>query len=172
MSVSGISKVRLDESLDSKWVMWGHLPHDTEWTLESYYQISTVATLRDAIALSENLPSELATNCMLFIMREGISPTWEDDKNRDGGSFSYKLHNRVVNKAWRELSYKIYGETVVGKSSSAKVNGITVSPKKNFCIVKVWVADAKETDPTSLNISAPDFDPRTCIFKKHNPSKG
>ena len=155
--------------LSSNWIIWAHLPHDTDWTLDSYIQICNVNNVSDAAAITSNLPSDLATNCMLFVMREGISPTWEDDKNRDGGSFSYKLQNKFVNEAWKELSLKLYGEVLAGDELNAKVNGITVSPKKNFCIVKVWMADCKFTDPSIIDLGNPHFDARTCIFKRHNP---
>ncbi len=157
-----------DISLNCNWVIWAHLPHDTDWTLDSYYTLCIITNMDEAISITENLPGDLATHCMLFIMREGISPTWEDDKNRDGGSFSYKMQNRFVGSAWKELSYRTYGETLVDSSSSAKINGITVSPKKNFCIVKLWTSDCTVTDPAQLGIGGPHFDPRTCIFKKHN----
>ena len=32
---------------------------------------------------------------MLFLMRDGIQPIWEDEKNRNGGCFSYKINNYV-----------------------------------------------------------------------------
>ena len=33
---------------------------------------------------------------MLFVMRNGINPMWEDPKNKDGGCFSYKISNKNV----------------------------------------------------------------------------
>ena len=157
--------------LESKWVLWAHLAHDTEWTLESYTAICTINNLDDCIAMSENLPAELATHCMLFIMREGISPTWEDDKNRDGGSFSYKMQNRLVANSWKELSYRLMGETLLADGSPGRINGITISPKKNFCIVKIWMSDCSLTDPSKLALASSEFDPKCCIFKRHKAGR-
>ena len=107
---------------------------------------------------------------MLFLMREGVSPTWEDDKNRDGGSFSYKLQNRLVPEAWKELSYRLVGETLLEPVAQArKVNGITISPKKNFCIIKVWMCDCASTNPKLIANDSQIFRPKCCIFKKHKP---
>ena len=45
-------------------------------------------------------------------------------------------------------------------------DGITISPKKNFCIVKIWNGDKKQNSLELLNkIDDLPFD--TCIFKEH-----
>ena len=160
----------MGQPLPSAWTLWAHLPHDTDWTLPSYQQIKTFASLDDCIAVVEWLPRPFVTNCMLFLMRDGVSPTWEDDKNRDGGSFSYKLQNRLVPEAWKELSYRLVGETLLAPVKQArKVNGITISPKKNFCIMKVWMCDCDTTDPKLIAPDSHIFKPKCCIFKKHKP---
>ena len=164
-------KITGESPLSSNWIMWAHLPHDTDWTLNSYIEICKVSKVSDAVSITMSLPAELVTNCMLFIMREGISPTWEDDKNRDGGSFSYKLQNKHVSQAWQELCLKLYGEVLAPVDMHSKVNGITVSPKKSFCIVKIWMSDCQLTDPSLIKVGSPSFDSRTCIFKRHNPDK-
>ena len=163
----------MGQQLPSAWTLWAHLPHDTDWTLDSYRQITTFALLEDCIKITEWLPQKFVTNCMLFIMREGVSPTWEDDKNRDGGSFSYKLQNRLVPEAWKELTYRLVGETLLESTKQArKVNGITISPKKNFCIVKVWMGACDITDPSSIAQDSSTFKPKCCIFKRHKPVGG
>jgi len=67
--------------LSDKWTLWAHLPHNTDWTLKSYIPISTFATVEETIAITESLPPALVENCMLFMMRAGITPMWEDPKN-------------------------------------------------------------------------------------------
>ena len=85
---------------------------------------------------------------MLFVMREGIKPTWEDPKNRSGGCFSYKVVNKHVYNVWKELCYVLVGNTISNdKSFVANVTGITISPKKNFCIVKIWLANCENPEP-------------------------
>ena len=119
--------------LNDKWVLWAHLPHDTDWTLNSYKQIHTFNTVEQAIALVETLPEQVIKNCMLFLMRYGINPMWEDKKNRDGGCFSYKVINKNVPKAWSDLIYRIVGCSISNSSSFVNsVTGITISPKKKF----------------------------------------
>ena len=119
--------------LNDKWVLYAHLPHDTDWTIDSYKQISTINSVEQIIALSESLPEKMIINCMLFLMRSHIKPMWEDKNNRSGGCFSYKINNKDVAKIWRKLSYVLVGETLIlDKTKHKCINGITISPKKKF----------------------------------------
>ena len=85
------SSIETFHQLANRWTLWAHLPHNTDWSITSYIPIATFTTVEDTLAVTETLPSILVENCMLFIMKEGIKPTWEDPKNRNGGCFSYKV---------------------------------------------------------------------------------
>jgi translation initiation factor 4E len=156
--------------LHDKWTLWAHLPHDTDWSIHSYKKIFTVSTVEEGIAITETLPEVLVKNCMLFIMREGIKPVWEDVQNRNGGCFSYKIANKSVYEVWREMSYVLMGESIGQEAAfSAGVTGITISPKKNFCIVKIWMRDCKNQNPNVVSTEIKGITPFGCLFKKHTP---
>jgi len=59
-------------NLYDKWVLWAHLPHNTDWSLKSYIKIYEVDTANKVIALNNSLPDQMIKNCMLFFMRKGI----------------------------------------------------------------------------------------------------
>jgi len=171
MSAEQITMTEIAEShkLYDKLVLWAHLPHDTDWTLKSYKKIMTCQTMEDAVALFHALPEKLVKNCMLFIMREGVSPTWEDPKNRCGGCFSFKVPNKVVPTIWKRLSYALMGETISNNIHLlSATTGITISPKKAFCIIKLWLTDCKIQSPTTL-VTIPGLSIQGCLFKKHKP---
>ena len=156
--------------LSDKWTLWAHLPHDTDWSIKSYKQIFTVSNVEETIAITETLPPILVQNCMLFWMREGIKPTWEDQKNRNGGCFSYKVVNKTVYDSWKELTYCTIGNTISKQMSFVdKVTGITISPKKNFCIIKIWMADCANQNPSVVINEIKGIVSQGCIFKKHAP---
>jgi hypothetical protein len=156
--------------LADKWTLWAHLPHNTDWSIKSYIPISTFTSLEDTIAVTETMPSVLVENCMLFIMRTGIKPTWEDPKNRQGGCFSYKVTNKSVYKVWKDLTYVLVGESISKVAGFVScVTGITISPKKNFCIIKVWLTDCKNQNPAVITTDVKGIGPQGCIFKKHSP---
>ena len=134
------SNKKMYHRLHNNWTLWAHLPHDTDWTVKSYKKIMTFTTVEEALVLYETLPDKMIKNCMLFLMREGIKPTWEDEKNRGGGCFSYKVGNKNIITTWKHASYSLIGETLTAESKlCASINGITISPKKNFCIIKIWL---------------------------------
>ena len=155
--------------LNNNWTLWAHLPHDVNWDVKSYKKIHTINSLENAIALFNALPENLVKNCMLFIMRDGILPIWEDKKNSKGGCFSYKVSNKNIMKTWIDLSQKLVCETLIQDENIVeKINGITISPKRNFCIIKIWTTDCTIQNPQTIS----DIDglpKQGCIFKKHSP---
>lgn len=156
--------------LSDNWTLWAHLPHDTDWSIGSYKPIYTTGTVEETIAVTETLPDILVKNCMLFLMRDGVAPIWEDPKNRDGGCFSYKVINKSVYEVWKELTYVIVGGSVSKQQTFVNcVTGITISPKKNFCIIKIWMTNCANQNPGIVTSDVTGLSPQGCIFKKHTP---
>lgn len=150
------------------WNLYYHLPQDKNWDLNSYHIIqSDMNTVETIILINENLPNKIVKHCMLFAMRNNIKPMWEDLSNRDGGCFSFKVLNSVVVDVWKDLFYAVSGETLFKtKKFNEKVTGITVSPKRNFCVVKVWMTDCSIKDPSTM-IDINNLSKEGCLFKKH-----
>jgi hypothetical protein len=152
-----------------KWNLYYHLPHDTKWDAQSYKLImGDIDTAEKLIGINEIIPEDVIKGCMLFVMKRGILPLWEDSKNRMGGAFSFKIANKNVNLVWRHLFYVLCGETLVEPQYSHLVNGISISPKKLFCIVKIWMKDCSIQDPNII-IDIKDLQKNGCLFKKHEP---
>jgi len=167
--VSNNSSSNNTHHLKNKWVLWAHLPHDPDWTIKSYKIIATFVSAEDAIAITETLPDALIKNCMLFVMREGITPMWEDVKNRYGGSFSYKASNKNVVEVWRDVTYALVGESISSNSGfTNNVTGITISPKKNFCIIKIWLTSCENQNPTLVNPELTALSSQGCLFNIHD----
>jgi len=157
-------------SLDDSWTLWAHLPHDIDWTLKSYKKIYTFKLVEEAISLTETLPEVLIKNCMLFLIRENIKPLWEDPLNRNGGYFSYKISNKDVYTVWKELTYVIIGNTVSKQRLFVNdVTGITISPKKNFYIIKLWMTNCLHQNPEAVTNEIKGLLPQGCLFNKHKP---
>jgi hypothetical protein len=156
--------------LNDKWVLWGHLPHNADWSIGSYIKMAEFKYLEEAISITEMLSVTLVENCMLFLMRKGINPTWEDPQNRAGGVFSYKVMCKNVNKCWKDLTYVVIGDTVSQDIDFVNnVTGITISPKKNFCIIKIWMTDCSKQNPAIVTQDLKALNNYGCLFKKHTP---
>ncbi len=156
-------------NLYGKWTMYAHLPHDTDWSVNSYKVIQEITYVEESIALFKIIPDILVKNCMLFLMRDTIKPIWEDPRNRDGGCFSFKVSNKNVPKAWKHLCYSLMGETISTDISILnKITGASISPKKNFCIIKIWLSDCKTQNVNKL-ITISGLDNYGVLFKKTKP---
>lgn len=156
------------KSLLSKWTYYYHLPNDKTWDLASYKTImSSIDSLDKLIAINENVTDNIIKNCMLFVMRDRITPMWEDSCNRNGGCFSYKVPNKVVVQVWRDLTYLMCGNALtVDPKHMEYVNGITISPKRGFCIVKVWLKSCLLQDPNVI-VNVENLTKAGCLFKNH-----
>lgn len=156
--------------LNSTWNMYYHMPHEKSWDLSSYKSImENIDSVEKAISINNAVSESIMKYCMLFVMRKGITPMWEDPKNRTGGAFSFKVVNKQVPIVWKELMFALFGETLaVDKNYSGSINGITISPKKNFCIIKIWLNTCNMQDPNLITqISL--LSKQGCLFKKHEP---
>ena len=63
-------------------------------------------------------------------------------------------------------------DRVVGGSISKdkkfieKITGITISPKKSFCIIKIWMRDCSEQNVKKIR-EIDNLSSHGCLFKKH-----
>jgi len=162
------TKVTLHPLYD-KWVLWAHLPHDTDWSINSYKNIMNITSVEHMLSLYSVIPDKLVKNCMLFMIRDGITPTWEDPNNREGGCFSFKVANKSVPQVWQNLSFMLVGETLSNNHKMLRIiNGITISPKRSFCIIKIWLKTCDVQSPETLT-TIPGLSIQGCIFKRHKP---
>jgi translation initiation factor 4E len=153
--------------LSHKWNIYYHLPNDKSWDIQSYKHIINVSTVEEIISLNENTPENIIKYCMLFIMKDNIAPMWEDSNNKNGGCFSYKIPNKIVVNIWKQMVYALCGGTLMVKKEHFQfVNGITISPKKNFCIIKIWLENLKLQNPDFV-INIPNLSKNGVIFKSH-----
>ena len=80
--------------LHDTWVLYHHLPSEKDWSLSGYTVLyDGIDTVEKVISVNQSLTDNIVKYSMLFFMRKGITPLWEDPANRTGGCFSYKVVN-------------------------------------------------------------------------------
>ena len=164
-------KKKNENILETPWVLWFHKTKDVDWSAKSFIQLYEIKTIEDFWRLYSNweqfLPN-IETN-MYFLMRKGILPMWEDKHNITGGSWSVKITRNNVFSAWTELSMALIGETITENNSlSTIVNGISISPKKYFCIVKIWNNDNSYNTDTVISKKIPFLDLSKMLYKSND----
>ena len=154
--------------LNSDWVLWYHKPSDKNWGRNSYKKIFEIKTIEDFWLIHKKIQAKHIENGMYFLMRKEIFPLWEDEKNVDGGSWSFKIDKKLSYNSWIEISMSVLGETVMNDSDlCSNINGISISPKKGFCILKIWNSDKNKSDKSLLKNDIPYIKLDGTIYKSH-----
>lgn len=156
--------------LPHEWLFYLHLQEDSDWSIKSYIDMTEIHTVEDAVLLNDEISYDLIKKTMMFLMKKDILPIWEDEHNKDGGCFSYKIFNKDVETVWQNVYYTLIGKSITKDISDHDlINGVTLSPKKKFCILKIWMRDCTLNDP-SIFIDINNMSPSGCIFRKHCPN--
>ena len=148
--------------LKESYVLWNHDINDKDWSLESYKNLLEINTAEDYWYCVDNIPDKVINYSMLFLMKKGIMPTWEDPQNIGGGCISIKMPIKEALTFW-----KIATKYLVSENVPDNINGISISSKKTFNIVKLWINEKIE-DIT--NYKLPDefnLNGKILLFRVH-----
>ena len=108
---------------------------------------------------------------MFFLMKEGITPLWDESNNNY--SFSLKVLKNESLLYWNSInSYLLGGNFLNDKykndeKNNNTINGITISPKKNFCIIKIWLSEVLNEN-VRLAYKIPEKYKGDIVIKKYN----
>lgn len=125
------------EGINDKWDIWYHSITDNNWSKDSYKKIFTIENLLDYKYITDTYQQNHYQNGMFFCMKEDIFPNWEDPDNRNGGCLSFKIPSVKIIEEWNNLLLKCIKELIL-KDNNDEINGISISPKKEFNIIKIW----------------------------------
>ena len=152
------------------WTLWYHSPESNDWSEDSYQKIYTFSTIEEFWSCYDLIKENYLYVGMFFLMKKDILPTWEDPQNIKGGCWSFKVSRKDTYNAWLELSIALTGNNLLQNnlSNTTLLTGISISPKKGFCIIKIWNKDFNHCDPTLLQ-SIPGLSMDESIFKSFTP---
>ena len=136
----------MDESFSEYWTLYFHHPSDNNWDIESYKKIMEIHSPRDFWNVLDYLQNDIIENSMLFFMKGNIPPLWEDSRNIEGGSWSFKIY----------------------KKNSNMITGLTISPKRSFSIIKIWNNNYRKNNTNLLIKTIPNLVLEDSIYKPHN----
>ena len=153
--------------LQNRWNLWFHKSNDNNWTFESYIKLASFDNVEDFAIVSNALDEIHVENSMLFLMRKDIKPMWEADENVNGGCISFKIYKKHIYTCWNQLCNFLVGENILKEEADwEKVNGISISPKKTFSILKIWFSDKNIKDTKNLQ-KMNLFKYEDAIYKAH-----
>lgn len=127
--------------LNDIWSIYFHGSEDPDWTLSSYTRLIDISTIQDfwkvMCVIGEHVPEN-----MFFVMRESIYPCWDDAQNMYGGCVSLKVAKVDALRMLEYLLIRALGEALAKPNFAWEmINGLSVSPKRYFCIIKIWLKE-------------------------------
>jgi hypothetical protein len=155
-----------EHKLKSDWTLYFHNPELNDWGNESYIKIYKFDTIEQFWALMNKIPQLHLSTGMYFLMRGDIKPVWEDELNKNGGCWSYKVSKKDASLAYKELLVATISENICPKEPQI-INGASISPKKGFCIIKIWNNDNKKTSKGLLEKNIKYIDLEQTIYKSY-----
>lgn len=153
-------------NIKNEWDLWFHSIKDTKWGKSSYNNIYTIKNYLDFKVLDDVFKQNHYQNGMFFVMKSGIFPNWEDPENRLGGCLSFKVKSCNVIDCWNKLLINCISEDSM-EDLNDKINGISISPKKEFNIIKVWFSE-KDIDYKNIFREYSDLNIENSLYKAHS----
>jgi hypothetical protein len=126
--------------LKTKWVLWFHKVNDNNWNINSYERVLEINTYYDILFIIKEMDN--ITAGMFFLMKDGIIPVFEDENNVNGGYWSMRINKKDSYESWKKIIYYLCVDNLtLSDKYEEKINGISISPKINNCIFKIWTSD-------------------------------
>jgi hypothetical protein len=143
-----------DLFLNDSWSLYFHDPTNDNWDRSGYEKIFTLTEI-DTFWMMFTKVKDVLNEGMFFLIRDHIFPKWNDDENKEGGFLSIKILKEKVKSFCEPLMLNLVNETLLKEEYyefSGNVNGVSISPKKNFCIVKIWLKNCDLNDSNMFNL--------------------
>ena len=151
--------------LNQKWILWYHSINDNKWSKDSYKEIFKINNLFDYQYIVDTFKQDHYQNGMFFIMKDDIFPNWEDPSNRMGGCLSFKVPSKNIITEWKSLLLHCISDNIL---TDDQINGISISPKKEFNIIKLWIKDHDYDYKSNFRKISENIDINNSLYKKHD----
>jgi hypothetical protein len=139
--------------LKHTWNIWYHHEKDN-WKLTGYKRIYQIKTVGDFWRFYNNWDKVGGiTSKHFFIMKDDVTPIWEDQKNINGGCWSFKVQESQSDDLWEDLSsYLVCNE--ICPTLSEEIMGLSICLKKNAnTVIKIWNENSKHNSLKLINES-------------------
>ena len=137
--------------LYNKWNLWFHYDKDN-WELNGYKKFYEIVTIKDFWSMYNNWDKIGGiTSKHLFVMKDNITPMWEDKENINGGCWSFKVSEDLAEELFEDLSvYLVCNELC--PTISSEIVGLSLCLKKNNnTVIKIWNKNSKNNSLKLIN---------------------
>ena len=152
-----------NKNLDTYWKIFFHDYMDSSWKKESYEPLGTINNIIDFWTIFSVLKDKLSCG-MFFFMKEQTFPKW-DEENIEYNFLTIKVLKTNLVQYAEDILIQLLSENLI-KENEDIVKGISLSPKKNFCIIKIWLSTKDYQDPNII-LPIENLVKHGSVFKNH-----
>ena len=129
------------------WTLYFHSPAEKKWSIDTFHNLGTAKTWDDFCKLINAQEDSKWARGMYFWMKGNVPPLWENFQNIKGGSYSICIGESDSIDIFHRYTAACMLCCVT--QSDDIVQGITISPKKGFHVIKIWNKDASRYNKAS-----------------------
>ena len=150
------------------WNIWYHHLKNN-WKIEGFNKIFKITSIKEFWDFNNNINLLGGINSHhFFMMKNDITPIWEDINNKNGGCWSIKIPTEKSIELWIKLSAYIVGNNLV--EDKDLINGISICAKNPITsVVKIWNNDTKKNSIKLLPVDILNEYGFNIIYKSHIP---
>jgi len=138
----------------------------------SLHKLCTFKSVQEFWKCFNNLPmvDKLRPKSSFHLMKEGISPLWEDPKNANGGFWAMRVRKEDTSYVWKELVLAVIGEQFEPAITTGDdICGLTVSIRQYDDILRLWNTNSTSETRDNLLVRikelVPDVDIKNPFYK-------
>ena len=124
--------------LPNPWVLWSHSKEDNWIDDATYKELSIIRDIPSFWRVVNNFFFLGYSLRHLYLMREGIMPTWEDVNNRSGSVCTFQMNIYGTPELFQSICLFLATETLLTGGRTNILNGVSVDPKPRCIILKLW----------------------------------
>lgn len=123
-------------SLPAPVVLWFHSQVDTDWSEASYERLLATSD-PDELGSALHALAPIVAGGVFFAMKEDSFPAWEHPSHHGGGCMSYTIPcTEAADFFAHTVASALSPDWILPEDA---VNGVSVSPKKGYCVVRIWL---------------------------------
>jgi len=149
--------------------LWFHKVDDNNWDISSYKKVCTSENWDEIIHMLKMIKQ--FNSGMFFFMKNEILPMYEDLENNKGGYWSFKVNKHNITNIWTRLIYYLcsgnWNDDNTIHNFHNNINGISISPKINNCIIKIWIKTYESKNEKQLQKFFEKYDLGEILYKPH-----
>lgn len=125
------------------WTLYFHSSEEAKWTLNTFINLGSMKNWHEFWSIIETLKIESLGEGMFFVMRDPSPPLWESHYNIRGGCYSFRCQKKDAADTYlNHIISAMTGSLTMHPENT--INGISISPKRGFNIIKLWNLNAQK----------------------------